>query len=206
MTHIQQVLDVLNALRANHGSPPVEHDSEMSAMSQEWADGLLTKKSLQHDPVLSFYGYGENIAIVGSNKKDDIEIRKTKAVLAAIEMWYNEEKEYNYNNGRFTPETGHFTALVWRETDTVGWGVSFDDIANMAYVVQRYMPAGNVAGKFARNVSRPQAPAPAPTPAPNPEPVVAPAAVNIPTRRRPLRQGRRQSGRRQGVIASRQCA
>lgn len=39
---------------------------------------------------------------------------------AALSMWYNEDKWYNYERGTFSPSTGHFTQMIWKGTRYVG--------------------------------------------------------------------------------------
>ena len=67
----------------------------------------------------------------------------------ATDDWYSEIKMYNfkkdYQNG-----TGHFTQLVWKETEEVGFGVA--NKGSTYYVVANYYPAGNFLGQFANNV------------------------------------------------------
>ena len=76
---------------------------------------------------------------------------------ASIEMWYNEEKLYNYDNPGATDfeKIGHFTQLVWASTTTVGCGKATCSKGSpfsggtWQYVVCRYSPAGNVIGSGA---------------------------------------------------------
>ena len=44
---------------------------------------------------------------------------------ASIEAWGNEREKYNFQDGGFSEDTGHFTQLVWKATTTVGCGRSF---------------------------------------------------------------------------------
>ena len=67
--------------------------------------------------------------------------------------WYKEESNYNYD-GQFSPNTGHFTQMIWRETKRVGFGFAITDTGKF-YVVANYYPAGNYKNHFLRNVLRP---------------------------------------------------
>lgn len=49
----------------------------------------------------------------------------------------------------------NFTQLVWKETKTIGIGVSAPDDDGKIYLVCLYKPPGNVAGAFAENVLAP---------------------------------------------------
>ena len=56
----------------------------------------------------------------------------------ATQMWYDEIKDYDWNNQGFGMNTGHFTQVVWKECTHVGHGISG------GWVVGRYSPAGNM--------------------------------------------------------------
>ena len=38
----------------------------------------------------------------------------------ALDMWYRESKWYNYGSGSFSPSTGHFTQMVWANSQYLG--------------------------------------------------------------------------------------
>jgi hypothetical protein len=65
--------------------------------------------------------------------------------------------DYDFKKGEFSHETGHFTQLVWKATDSVGCGRTEcdgkgGDEAPGWFVVCNYYPAGNVVGLFTENV------------------------------------------------------
>lgn len=71
----------------------------------------------------------------------------------SAEMWYEEIKDYSFNNPSFSSKTGHFTQVVW--VGSREFGVAKATSRNGAqYVVARYFPAGNVIGQFPDNVKR----------------------------------------------------
>ena len=39
--------------------------------------------------------------------------------------WYDEIKDYNFDTGKSTGVTGHFTQIIWKDTKEVGFGVAF---------------------------------------------------------------------------------
>ena len=71
---------------------------------------------------------------------------------AASRLWYeSEEYKYDYDAPpqtfeEFDAETGHFTAMVWKNTCEMGCGYSEN------YVVCRYKDNGNIVGQFDENV------------------------------------------------------
>lgn len=70
----------------------------------------------------------------------------------AVSEWYSEKKLYDYNNPDFSFETGHFTQLVWKNTERLGCASSKSKSTNNIYVVCNYDPWGNYRGQFEENV------------------------------------------------------
>ena len=68
-------------------------------------------------------------------------------------MWYEEVKNYNFNNPGFGTNTGHFTQVVWIGSREFGVGKAKSN-NGAQYVVGRYFPAGNFVGQFPENVKR----------------------------------------------------
>lgn len=69
----------------------------------------------------------------------------------AVDMWYEEIKDYSFRKPGFSSGTGHFTQVVW--IDSVEMGVAKASNANgTQFVVARYNPPGNVLGHFPENV------------------------------------------------------
>ena len=69
----------------------------------------------------------------------------------AVDMWYEEIKDYSFRSPGFSSGTGHFTQVVW--IDSVEVGVAKASNANgTQFVVARYNPPGNVLGHFPQNV------------------------------------------------------
>ena len=64
--------------------------------------------------------------------------------------WYTEIDNYDFTHGVFSHETGHFTQLVWKGSQEVGFATAKSP--SMYYTVAMYFPAGNVAGQFTQNV------------------------------------------------------
>ena len=67
------------------------------------------------------------------------------------ESWYNEHRKYDYNNSRYyQPGTGHFTQIVWNNSQEVGFARARG--SSMNFTVAMYYPAGNFLGEFDKNV------------------------------------------------------
>lgn len=70
----------------------------------------------------------------------------------ASDAWYNEVNQYDFNQGGFSFETGHFTQLVWAGSEKLGVGIAFNSDRTKSYVVARYSPPGNYEGQYQDNV------------------------------------------------------
>ena len=83
--------------------------------------------------------YGENLAEGYQN------------VTAAVDGWGDERKEYNFNSGGFTEQTGHFSQLVWKNTTSTGCGKQ--DCGDSGWLLFcEYWPPGNVEGEYLQDV------------------------------------------------------
>lgn len=77
-----------------------------------------------------------------------------------VEAWGDERKLYNFDRPTgFSMSTGHFTQLIWKNTNSVGCGRvdcdnSATDGASGWLVVCEYWPAGNVIGDFKNQVQK----------------------------------------------------
>jgi hypothetical protein len=131
-------IERVNELRLVHQSPPLAHVPEFGA--QDWADYLASINNLVHGST----GFGENLAMT-FNSGIDWKI--------AIDGWYAEGEMYNYSFDRFDPETGHFTQLVWYNSNMVDFGVATRGSAT--FYVARFAPPGNIRGMFLQNVFPP---------------------------------------------------
>ena len=101
-------------------------------------------KSNESGPELTSHSqggpYGENIAEGYASTTD------------SCQAWGDEYKEYSWSNPGFSEATGHFTQLVWKDSQQVGCGRAFCGANNGWYVVCEYQPVGNVIGSFAQQV------------------------------------------------------
>ena len=86
---------------------------------------------------------GENIAMSSDRSFD---------VKAAIELWYSEEREYNYDSPAFSSFTRNFSQMIWKDCKEVGMALARSDDGELVVVVARYYPPGNVVGLFQNNV------------------------------------------------------
>ena len=133
-----------NYYRSRHNCPDLKISKELSEMATEYAKQLLDSKT----PIFSSHTYkgqvlGENIF----NSEQKINIEKV------CNKWYEEHKNYKYNINKFQKGTNHFTQLIWKKSELIGFGLSSNE--NKFYLVVYYFPAGNVFGEFDNNVPTP---------------------------------------------------
>ncbi|KAI8094878.1 CAP domain-containing protein [Gilbertella persicaria] len=133
---IQGILRIHNKHRSKHHAPALKWDKSLAAYAQKWSNRCV----FEH----SHGDYGENLAL-GFNSWSDV-----------IDAWYEEVKDYNYNQPGFSEKTGHFTQLVWKSTTKIGCGVrSCSDIGGKLWTCS-YKGYGNIIGNhnfyFKKNV------------------------------------------------------
>nr|QNH72478.1 toxin candidate TRINITY_DN3491_c0_g1_i1 [Ceriantheomorphe brasiliensis] len=141
----QNALAAHNKYRSRHDAPPMKLNAEMSASARAYAQKLARMGSLQH----SRNGDGENLAM---------SCGRALTGKGATDMWYNEvcKPGYNFNYGRYTSGTGHFTQVVWAGSLELGVGRATTKRGRMTctYVVGRYRKAGNMMSRFRENVKQ----------------------------------------------------
>ena len=156
--------EALNAHNTERSLYPIDpltlapETDELNSGSQQWAQHLLEIGKLQHSSSQERNGAGENLFVVYTTQS----YTPNAVAKQAVNAWYSEVKNYDYNNPTFSPSTGHFTQVVWKNTTDLGCGyaagaTTINGTAYTAYyVVCRYSPAGNILGEFQDNVLPPK--------------------------------------------------
>jgi uncharacterized protein YkwD len=135
-------LHLHNWYRKRHGSPKMALVDRLNKAADAYAYKLACQRQLVHTSGLD---YNENLYM-----SSDTNASKKEHVRMACKMWYDEIKLYNFNNPGFSMQTGHFTAMVWKNTNQLGIGVG---VANgWVVVVACYKPHANFQGQFGANV------------------------------------------------------
>ncbi|KAK3767308.1 hypothetical protein RRG08_050859 [Elysia crispata] len=149
----QQGLRKHNELRALHGSPPLRLSDDLNQYAQKWAEQMARENNLHHSARTLDSGakVGENIAMRSSSSGADYTGDEP------VQLWYNEIGDYDFSKTNGQPNTGHFTAVVWKETTELGMGKARTADGRAVYAVASYRTQGNVndlrdPSKWMRNV------------------------------------------------------
>jgi uncharacterized protein YkwD len=132
-----QVIYSHNQYRALYGAGPVSWNSELYASTLSYAEGCDFSHSIDEGL------YGENLYRGTANV----------GIEGAVKYWMDEASNYDYSYPGFSSTTGHFTQVVWKNTEQVTCALA--NCPAFYYIVCRYTPPGNVQGQYAENVGRP---------------------------------------------------
>ncbi len=93
-------------------------------------------------------GAGENLAAGKGGNWNNNQFAEM-----STKMWYDEVKDYDYNKPGFSSQTGHFTQVVWKKSQKLGFG--YAKVNGYTVGVALYSPPGNYQGQFKENVLKP---------------------------------------------------
>ncbi|CAM9891998.1 unnamed protein product [Scytosiphon promiscuus] len=163
---VDGILEQHNAYRCMHSAPALTYSTDLEADAQVWADHLATNKCgiLEHDSDRS--GQGENLAICSGIPQASADCASG---FTATVNWYNEVEFYveGPSGGTSDPteQVGHFTQVVWKNTEQVGCASSTCESPytgdssffqgqnwKRTYVACRYSPAGNFQTQYLEQV------------------------------------------------------
>ncbi|KAM7442049.1 hypothetical protein ABFA07_008966 [Porites harrisoni] len=150
-----EVLRSHNAYRRTHGSPDLHLDDQMICDAQKYAEDIAFKGVLKHQSsqILAKKSLGENIGMSCAPVRDGpLSYGKIiKMAKNVAKHWYDEVCQYNFDDPKAVPKTGHFTEVVWSGSKNLGIGHAVGKNPEIpgyecVYVVGRYKPAGNIIG------------------------------------------------------------
>lgn len=167
----QTFLDRINEFRALHNSSQFQLIQNLTDSAQQWADKLAAEckisYSLEAERMYNGQTCGENMQSLWTGLLDDL----SAAAYLAADTWYEEVKFYPWKTGfkdddikkvdwDLFGKIKDFTQMVWKNSQAVGYGYSFNaTCAEMGmesrFVVARYYPKGNtlgIKGTFKQNV------------------------------------------------------
>jgi uncharacterized protein YkwD len=101
-----------NEARARVGVAPLEWSDRLAALSQEWADHLLSRRKFAHRPNSAF---GENLFEITGASASPAQV---------VDAWVKESRIYDYTSNICRGVCGHYTQVVWNATKAVGCAVA----------------------------------------------------------------------------------
>ena len=127
-----QWLTSINAYRLLHNAPPVQWSATLAQLEQSHTDACVFAHSIDQ--------YGENLGLGYAS------------VIDAVNAWYSEVSNYDYNNPGFSMNTGHFTQLVWINTKYIGCSQTVCPQLRGTFYGCKFDPPGNYNGQYQTNV------------------------------------------------------
>ena len=154
-----------NQIRSEYGLAPLTWSGTLTEIAAEWADVLAKDKGcqLEHRPsrmgtvtengveyqvrgnVVQGIFVGENLYWEWSSGP-----LKWATPKSVVDAWASEVEFYDYDSNSCDPQEqcGHYTQIIWKDTQQVGCAVSTCDDEGIAQVwVCNYWAAGNLVGE-----------------------------------------------------------
>jgi len=139
-----EITKYINNYRNIHQVGPLEWNNEIALYSLEWSKVLNKLENIESSNSPFF---GENI--YKSKYDNEITLNLLKN---AIDTWYNESVNYDYNTRMISSNTKEFTCLVWKSSTQYGMGISLNEHSKYIYIVFNTFTIGNISGQFTNNV------------------------------------------------------
>uniref|UniRef100_A0A915ET10 SCP domain-containing protein n=1 Tax=Echinococcus canadensis TaxID=519352 RepID=A0A915ET10_9CEST len=133
-------------LRKLHGCPPLRLSRSLAKAAQKYAKVMAKEGFFEHSECTD---YGENL--ITRRGPEGVVLTGRQAALA----WYSEISFYKFGKENQT-NCGHFTQVVWRDTQKAGFGVARTKDGTGIYVVGRYQKPGNYLNNYCENVPPPK--------------------------------------------------
>ncbi|CAN6357245.1 unnamed protein product [Urochloa humidicola] len=130
---IEDILKEHNVFRAKEHVPPLTWNATLAKFSQQYAETLKADCKMVH----STSPYGENLMLVSGS----VTWKTT------VDEWSDEKKSYHYGSNTCDAGKmcGHYTAVVWKGTTTVGCGRVVCNNGD-TMIMCSYWPPGNYDG------------------------------------------------------------
>ncbi|CAH1175662.1 unnamed protein product [Phaedon cochleariae] len=156
----QFILDMHNAMRQSialgqiGGQPPAENmmemkwDEELASRAQKWSETCHSEIH-DHQRDVSRFPVGQNIASTWTTKPPSSYYDTEPDFADALSKWFDEFKFFRFG-GVGRGSTGHYTQMIWAETNLIGCGYSYYYDQAKGYTknyVCNYGPGGNVLGQ-----------------------------------------------------------
>jgi pathogenesis-related protein 1 len=152
------ILDEVNRVRSEVGSPPLTWDDKLANTAQKWAtvlqmDGCHMQHSTHAWTIKEYMKQGGVAEPLGESLAFACcEDPPKQGGNDVIDMWETEKQNYNYGpvGAECTSQgnpTGEYTQLVWAGTQQIGCGMATCGEKGTVWVCH-FFPAGNVVGEM----------------------------------------------------------
>ena len=139
----KNLLKIHNDYRIKYDAQDLQLNYELCELAQEYADKYAELQNTDLSPALyKNECIGENIS------EFDGDISTT---LTICENWANERNNFDFRNKEYNDKTKHFTQMIWKSSQIVGFGFSSSSNGKN-YFVSFYFPAGNIFDEFDNNI------------------------------------------------------
>ncbi|KAF5199828.1 Pathogenesis-related protein [Thalictrum thalictroides] len=130
------MLDGHNSARKAVGVPPLKWNSKLATYARVYSNQRRKDCKLIHSPG---YGFGETL-FWGQGKK--------WTAKDAVIAWVAEKKWYHYDTNSCSSgkQCGHYTQIVWHNTERVGCAKIICDTGD-SFIACEYHPPGNYIGE-----------------------------------------------------------
>lgn len=152
----KSVTQLHNSVRSSHYQTPVEWSDHLAHYATQWVNHLATTKNcaMIHRPNTGSSPfkqiYGENLFWAspevfnnGDIVLQDIDVKNV------FQAWAVEKNYYNYQNNtcQSGKDCGHYTQIVWHETQKVGCAMAICSDLSQIWACN-YSPRGNYIGEW----------------------------------------------------------
>jgi len=127
-------------------------DAELAEIAQRLVDQCIFQHDSARNPLSDIYA-GQNLFISGSSLESG-EDAVQAALANAAQAWYDEVTDPGFDSNGvgsyvFNSGTGHYTQVVWANTEKVGCGVTYykDGSWYRSLVACNYIKGGNFGGQ-----------------------------------------------------------
>jgi uncharacterized protein YkwD len=152
-TDIKATLLSHNTVRVPLGLTPLRWSTSLANYAQQWAFHQASTQNctMQHRPHqdgVFKQVHGENLFWASPKRWSDGKLElQTISITEVIKAWTDEVVDYNYANNscRLGTQCGHYTQVVWQNTQKVGCAVAICPNKSQLWVCN-YDPAGNYIG------------------------------------------------------------
>lgn len=135
---IQEFLDAHNKIRSDKNIEPLTWSEDVANYAKNWANTLADTCQFKHSDNSP---YGENLAMNWGSKQTPEQV---------VLRWASEEADYDYDSNTCAPGKvcGHYTQLVWRNTQKLGCAIAQCNSQTIKQIwVCNYDPPGNWIGQ-----------------------------------------------------------